>query len=563
MQYSLFRFGSSASLLSITVVPVGCEGTSFSELLLYCGEKSMRWRRTLLITLLIKPTSCSSITFSCAIHEDHVCVFRKHVLNHGNRKHKGARPGVDRRHSRRRGVVSGGQQLSDGRSGNQPPSTWACARPRHQIDEAFWGRRRRGMVHRRRGEGVRLRAILPCPRWLLVCEEKFPLTSWTICGAAVAERLDFSPLTKANWVQYGAGTLPDFRKWESYRTMPLVRELSQESPVSPTLTFRRCSTLTSLHPHWLPNLSTQLVDDLMLCESILSSNRRRDWGRIEKESAIAFVRYQIPAFAWTDFGKKHGKPKSGWLAWELNPGRPECEPATLFTTSYLQSQTSLPLVTGRILWLGTPLQLNSLHSTTGLEACRIFIGCHDPLEGSTHPRVTLRERDPRPCHVVCAATSRLIFHFTNKEKKSTSHILSVRREIFPVGGKYFWEVLRIPGEIENTVGGYKSCKLQSITLTAVTLLEQSISDTNKVLASGSERKEPGEEGGYRGTYKRRSREGSERKERRSWELIVPAIPYSRAKERQDQDRRENRSTAANDVVGDSADDWEGGHYSRA
>ncbi|KAJ8876984.1 hypothetical protein PR048_021436 [Dryococelus australis] len=39
--------------------------------------------------------------------------------------------------------------------------------------------------------------------------------------------------------------------WESCRTMPLVGGFSQGSPVSPVLVFRRCSILTSLHPHRL------------------------------------------------------------------------------------------------------------------------------------------------------------------------------------------------------------------------------------------------------------------------------------------------------------------------
>ncbi|KAJ8894034.1 hypothetical protein PR048_006644 [Dryococelus australis] len=55
-----------------------------------------------------------------------------------------------------------------------------------------------------------------------------PLTS----GATVPERLTRSPPTKANQVQSPAGS-PDFRKWESCRTMPLVSRFSRGSPVSP------------------------------------------------------------------------------------------------------------------------------------------------------------------------------------------------------------------------------------------------------------------------------------------------------------------------------------------
>ncbi|KAJ8893072.1 hypothetical protein PR048_005655 [Dryococelus australis] len=56
-----------------------------------------------------------------------------------------------------------------------------------------------------------------------------------------------SPLaaTKANRVQSPAGS-PDFRMWESCRTMSLVGEFSRKSPVSPAPSFRSCSTLTSI-----------------------------------------------------------------------------------------------------------------------------------------------------------------------------------------------------------------------------------------------------------------------------------------------------------------------------
>ncbi|KAJ8880084.1 hypothetical protein PR048_020707 [Dryococelus australis] len=64
--------------------------------------------------------------------------------------------------------------------------------------------------------------------------------------AAVAERLARSPPTKANRVQTPAGSLPDYRIWESCRTMPLVGGFSRGSPVSPAPSFRRCSILTSI-----------------------------------------------------------------------------------------------------------------------------------------------------------------------------------------------------------------------------------------------------------------------------------------------------------------------------
>ncbi|KAJ8870545.1 hypothetical protein PR048_029568 [Dryococelus australis] len=58
------------------------------------------------------------------------------------------------------------------------------------------------------------------------------LTKW----ATVAKWLDCSPPTSANQVQSPAGSLPDFRKWESCRTMPLVGGFSRGSPQATTQT---------------------------------------------------------------------------------------------------------------------------------------------------------------------------------------------------------------------------------------------------------------------------------------------------------------------------------------
>ncbi|KAJ8898173.1 hypothetical protein PR048_003533 [Dryococelus australis] len=57
-------------------------------------------------------------------------------------------------------------------------------------------------------------------------------------------------------------SIPDFRKWESCRTMPLVIGFYWRSPVFPGLSFRCCSILTSFHQDLVvkshPNLSTLL-----------------------------------------------------------------------------------------------------------------------------------------------------------------------------------------------------------------------------------------------------------------------------------------------------------------
>ncbi|KAJ8882624.1 hypothetical protein PR048_014436 [Dryococelus australis] len=60
------------------------------------------------------------------------------------------------------------------------------------------------------------------------------------------ERLTCLPPTKANRVQSLVGSLQDFRKWESCRTMPLVGGSSRGVYRFLTLLFRRCSLLTSI-----------------------------------------------------------------------------------------------------------------------------------------------------------------------------------------------------------------------------------------------------------------------------------------------------------------------------
>ncbi|KAJ8881490.1 hypothetical protein PR048_017971 [Dryococelus australis] len=58
-------------------------------------------------------------------------------------------------------------------------------------------------------------------------------------------RLARSPPIKANRVQSPVGS-PDFRKWKSCRTMPLVGGFPRGSPVSPAPSFRRRSIFTSI-----------------------------------------------------------------------------------------------------------------------------------------------------------------------------------------------------------------------------------------------------------------------------------------------------------------------------
>ncbi|KAJ8887633.1 hypothetical protein PR048_013851 [Dryococelus australis] len=93
----------------------------------------------------------------------------------------------------------------------------------------------------------------PCdsePNWgeqfaHLCCSSMLYVAISTVMGATVAELLARLPPTKTNRVQSPAGS-PDFRKWESCRTMPLVGGFSRVSPVYPAPSSQRRSLFTSI-----------------------------------------------------------------------------------------------------------------------------------------------------------------------------------------------------------------------------------------------------------------------------------------------------------------------------
>ncbi|KAJ8872451.1 hypothetical protein PR048_026055 [Dryococelus australis] len=81
-------------------------------------------------------------------------------------------------------------------------------------------------------------------------KKSLPLHAYIVAGAVTV--LACSPPTKADEPGSIPGRVtPDFRMWESCRTMPQVGGFSRGSPASPVLAFRRCSILASLHPHRL------------------------------------------------------------------------------------------------------------------------------------------------------------------------------------------------------------------------------------------------------------------------------------------------------------------------
>ncbi|KAJ8878522.1 hypothetical protein PR048_019100 [Dryococelus australis] len=93
----------------------------------------------------------------------------------------------------------------------------------------------------------------------------------------------FLTLTMANRVQSPAGSIPDFRKWGSCRTIPLVGGFSQGSPVSLALAFWRCSILTLFNPSSALSTSllrgpqiSQLTSSLFIIPLSTASRRPKD-----------------------------------------------------------------------------------------------------------------------------------------------------------------------------------------------------------------------------------------------------------------------------------------------
>ncbi|KAJ8874215.1 hypothetical protein PR048_025057 [Dryococelus australis] len=100
---------------------------------------------------------------------------------------------------------------------------------------------------------------------------KINANSQIVIGAAVAERL----ACLANCAQSPAGSIPDFRKWESCRMMLLVGGISRESPIYPALTFQQCFILTSFHPHRLSRPTSFTLSRKVVSYSALTETAPR------------------------------------------------------------------------------------------------------------------------------------------------------------------------------------------------------------------------------------------------------------------------------------------------
>ncbi|KAJ8886137.1 hypothetical protein PR048_012346 [Dryococelus australis] len=121
-------------------------------------------------------------------------------------------------------------------AGSRPVFVEAALSPEHRQGAVIQGRRREKLHEEKNKEQNRELGVYSLLRWVGTCK----------IGATGSERLTCSHPTKTSRIQSHAWSLPDFRMWESCRTIPLVGAFSRGSPVFPTLSFRRCSILTSI-----------------------------------------------------------------------------------------------------------------------------------------------------------------------------------------------------------------------------------------------------------------------------------------------------------------------------
>ncbi|KAJ8871085.1 hypothetical protein PR048_027389 [Dryococelus australis] len=115
--------------------------------------------------------------------------------------------------------------------------------------------------------------------------------------------------------------------------------------------------------------------------SALSCERKRDWGRIGKEPAMALVR-DLSQHSPRVVSENHEKQKSGWPYRELNPGPPECESKQ----QWRHTKTKVPLEGGATvaerLVCSPPSKANRVQSPVGSPNFRNWGSCRTmPLVG--------------------------------------------------------------------------------------------------------------------------------------------------------------------------------------
>ncbi|KAJ8894977.1 hypothetical protein PR048_000285 [Dryococelus australis] len=122
-------------------------------------------------------------------------------------------------------------------------------------------------------------SLIPAPLHTHLASPSLAFKALVLRGSAVAERLACPRPTKANQAQFLVGSLPDFRMWESCRTMPLVGGFSRGSLVSPALSFRPA-------PYSPQTTSSALKTSLLRATQIYSlthsNNRTEDLPRRDR-----------------------------------------------------------------------------------------------------------------------------------------------------------------------------------------------------------------------------------------------------------------------------------------
>ncbi|KAJ8874302.1 hypothetical protein PR048_025148 [Dryococelus australis] len=125
-----------------------------------------------------------------------------------------------------------------------------------------------------------------------------------LCTVEYSLRLACSLPAKANRAQSPDGSIPDFRKWESCRTMPLVGGFFSGIFHFSCLHFRRCSILTSFNPHRLSRpLSLKRsrrdqIQDFSMWETLWLLPLTTEFSRgIPAFPTTAFLRCSILTFA--------------------------------------------------------------------------------------------------------------------------------------------------------------------------------------------------------------------------------------------------------------------------
>ncbi|KAJ8870337.1 hypothetical protein PR048_029358 [Dryococelus australis] len=110
------------------------------------------------------------------------------------------------------------------------------------------------------------------------------------------------------------GSLSGFRKWEPCRTMPLVGGFSRGSPASPALAFRRCSILTSFHPHRISR--PRLLRAAHISQPLLGLSEKKKKKRAHTKVPLeaVYATYLGTGERWTTFTDRGKAEMAGSLS---------------------------------------------------------------------------------------------------------------------------------------------------------------------------------------------------------------------------------------------------------